>query len=133
MTAQKSRIGLYRADESYRTRLARGHSEHVPRRNKPPAHVHPPRPIARYRFTAGRPKLAEQAATLTQKNTKSIANSAVSTRATDQNDAKTLRKLQTPLRLQRQGKPLGVGQITPHQAGSQLPKSRSGRAPTSSM
>lgn len=84
-------------------------------------------------FTAGRPTLAEQAATLTQKNTKSIANSAVSTRATDQNDVKSLRKLQTRLRLQHQGKPLGVGQVTPHQAGSQLPKNRSGRAPTLPM
>ncbi len=52
-------------------------------------------------------------------DTKTIAASAYATRATglnsgfSQNDAQLTLHIQTPLRLQQQGKPLGVGQLTP--------------------
>ncbi|MCW2313129.1 CRISPR system precrRNA processing endoribonuclease RAMP protein Cas6 [Rhodoferax antarcticus] len=64
-------------------------------------------------WTASQPTLAAHAASLNHLNSKSIATSAVSTGATGQNDVKIALNIQTPLRLQHQGKPLGVGQLTP--------------------
>lgn len=48
-----------------------------------------------------------------QNTTVSVASYDYPIRAADQNDEKITLLIQTPLRLQSQGKPLGVGQLTP--------------------
>jgi hypothetical protein len=45
---------------------------------------------------------------------KTIADSAYPIRARGQNDHEVTLTIQTPLRLQQQGRPLGIGQLTPH-------------------
>jgi len=64
------------------------------------------------------PTLLEHAATLTPavalpNDSKTIAACTETMGATSQNDAQITLHIQTPLRLQSQGKPLGVGQLTP--------------------
>lgn len=71
---------------------------------------------------AEQPTLAEHTANLVtpgwasngpQNDSFSIAPTADSTIATGQNEAQITLNIQTPLRLQNQGQPLGIGQLTP--------------------
>jgi hypothetical protein len=59
------------------------------------------------------PTLIKHTATLSQTDTQSIAAKSYFTKAKSLNDSEILLNISTPLRLQQQGKPLGVGQLSP--------------------
>ena len=64
-------------------------------------------------WTSKQPTLLEHAAQVTVPAIKTVAAHAYATGATATNDCKITLHIQTPMRLQQQGKPLGVGQLTP--------------------
>lgn len=65
-------------------------------------------------WQAAQPTLLAHAATLPPIDAISIAICPENKRATGQKDAQITLHIHTPMRLQNQGKPLGIGQLTPH-------------------
>ena len=63
-------------------------------------------------WTSKQPTLLEHVAQLTVPAIKTVASHACETGATAANDCKITLHIHSPLRLQQQGKPLGVGQLT---------------------
>jgi len=68
---------------------------------------------ARPVWTIGQPTLRDHLAEVSLNDLNNIAASAYSTGATGQNSHQITLHIQTPMRLQQQGRPLGVGQLTP--------------------
>ena len=69
--------------------------------------------VAHTIWTHEQPTLLEHVAQVAVPAIKTVAAHAYATGATAINDCKIALHIQTPMRLQQQGKPLGVGQLTP--------------------